>query len=187
MRIGSQKTKLALLLHYVDEWRKQAGSRETVARIIVETHIARGANGLAKLQFDTSGDVFTWGKNAADRIFRWLDDKTKDNNFMPVNFEDSIVAAMPPDIRLAYLNEWLGAFGLAVQGLAPLDANRFNATAHLVAVSKESSEAVGAIAGLVSDPSDAGLARAEKELMEAEEAARAAREELHGFRNRSPV
>lgn len=185
MRTDSQKTKLAILLHYVGEWRKRAGSRESVAQTIVETHIAAGRNSLPKLQFDTTGDIYTLAKNAADRIFRWLDDATKDSNFLPFNFEDSILAAMPADIRLAYLNDWLGSFGLAVQGVHAANGEPFNPTEHLVAVSKESSEAVGAMADLVGCPTAAKLDRAEKELMEAEEAVRAAREEVHGYRNRS--
>ena len=184
MRIESQKTKLALLLAHVDQWRARAGSRESVAQAIVEAHIARGANTQPKLQFETRGDVFTLAKNAPDRIFCWLDVKTKDNNFMPVNFEDSIVAAMPADIRLGYLNEWLGAFGLTVQGVNVSNGATFNATVHLVSVSKESSEAVGAMADLMTNTSEAGLERAERELLEAEEAARIAREALHGYRGR---
>ena len=113
MRDVSQKTKLAILADHVDEWRQRAGSRETVAVLIVEAHQRLGGDKLPKLDFDMRGDAYTCAKNAADRIFRWLDDRTKDNNFMPANFETSILAAMPEDIRIAYLNEWLGRVGVA--------------------------------------------------------------------------
>ena len=147
MQVKSQKTKLALMAHYVDQWRERAGSRETVAVAIVETHVAAGFNTRAKLHFDTQGDAFTLAKNAADRIFRWLDDKTKDGNFMPPNFEDSILLAMPEDLRLGYLNEWLRLFGMAAKGLH--DSSESATPSQLLpGLIKESSEATLALASL---------------------------------------
>ncbi|BBP95940.1 hypothetical protein BSFA1_10690 [Burkholderia sp. SFA1] len=108
MRIESHKTKLAILSDHVEAWKARVGSRESVALLVVEAHRAWGGDKLPKLDFDMSGDAFTCAKNAADRIFRWLDDRTKDGNFMPANFERSILAAMPADLRISYLNEWLG-------------------------------------------------------------------------------
>jgi hypothetical protein len=82
------------------------------------------------MEFDMSGDSFTCAKNAADRIFRRLDDKSKDVNFMPVNFERSILVAMPADLRRSYLNEYLTPLGLSVRGIEAKSS--MNATAHLV-------------------------------------------------------
>lgn len=121
MRNESHKTKLAILSDHVDLWRQRAGSRETVALQIVEAHKAWGGDKLPRLEFDMTGDAFTAAKNAADRIFRWLDDRTKDTNLMPANVERSILAAMPVDIRLSYLNEWLGAVDVSVRVRAGLD------------------------------------------------------------------
>lgn len=118
MRTDSQKTKLKILADHVGAWRARAGSRETVALLIVEAHQAWGGDRLPRLDFNMVGDAFTCAKNAADRIFRWLDDETKDNNLMPANFERSILAAMPEDLRISYLNEWLGQIGVSCRSRA---------------------------------------------------------------------
>lgn len=176
MQVKSQKTKLSILAHHVDQWRMRAGSRETVATEIVEAHIAAGFNTRAKLQFDTMGDAFMLAKSRADRIFRWLDDKTKDGNFMPPNFEDSILLAMPADLRMAYLNEWLGSFGLTAQAIG--DESELDASMHFMAVSKESAEAVVSMAKVAANPTPANIASAAVELSEAETTVRLAREAL---------
>lgn len=166
MRDTSQKTKLAVLMTYVDKWRERVGSREAVAVAIVEAHVAAGFNTRAKLHFDTQGDTFTLAKNAADRIFRWLDDKTKDGNFMPVNFEDSILLAMPEDLRLAYLNDWLRSFGMAAKVVHDT-AEDICLTQLLPSVIKESSEATFAMASLPPEPTHADLDAADREFAEA--------------------
>ena len=181
MQVKSHKTKLCLLAHYVDQWRIRAGSRETVAVAIIETHIAFGFNTRAKLAFDTQGDAFTLAKNAADRIFRWLDDKTKDNNFMPPNFEDSILLSMPEDLRLAYLNEWLRLFSMAAKGLH--DAVDGVCPSRLLpGLIKESSEATFAVASLPDDASVAQIDVADRELVEAIEEMRKGRAALQAKR-----
>lgn len=181
MRIESHKSKLATLLNYVGEWRKREGSRETVAQLIVEAHIALGNNNLPKMEFDTHGDTFTVWKNAADRIFRWLDDATKDTNFMPANFEDSILAAMPEDLRLAYLNDWLGRFGMKAKGIYGEQVEGC-AVHHLKTLSKESAEATSAMADLLDGGTESELARADRELADQEEAARKARAYVQSLR-----
>src|SRR5690606_35127354 len=181
MQVKSQKTKLALLAHYVDQWRERAGSRETVAVAIVETHVGAGFNTRAKLHFDTQGDAFTLAKNAADRIFRWLDDKTKDGNFMPANFEDSILLAMPQDLRLGYLNDWLAGIGMKAKGIETVEESGCPVE-HLKSISKESAEATSALAELLDGDTEAELARADRELAEQEEAVRKARAYVRGRR-----
>lgn len=175
MRVASQKTRLAILLDYVDEWRTRAGSREAVALCIVEAHIALGLNDVPRMEFSQTGDAFTRGKNAADRIFRWLDDRTKESTLMPANFETSILAAMPEDLRIACMNDLLAPLGLIVQ---PADAGGeglLNGISHLVAVGRESSEATAALAQVVAVPSIENLRWADRELAEADVAIRGAR------------
>lgn len=170
MRTESQKTKLAILMEYVDRWRVRAGSREAVAMAIVEAHTGAGFNTRAKLQFDTQGDAFTLAKNAADRIFRWLDDKTKDGNFMPVNFEDSILLAMPEDLRHGYLNAWLRSFGMQAQGIHVADCGDSDLSQYLPTMIKEGAEAKLALAGISDNPSVSELDAADQEFSEAIEA-----------------
>lgn len=183
MRNESQKTKLAHLMTYVDMWRERAGSREAVALAIVEAHVGAGYNTRAKLHFEVTGDTFTRAKNAADRIFRWLDDKTKDGNFMPPNFEDSILLAMPADLRLSYLNEWLGQFDMRAKGIYE-GVSDGCAVTHLKSVSKESAEATAAMADLLDGDTPAELEAADRELAEQEEAVRKARAYIRGRRNK---
>jgi hypothetical protein len=178
MRNESQKTRLTLLMDVVCAWKDRVGSREAVAIEIVKAHRANGLDRLPKLSFETAGDSFTLAKNAADRIFRWLDDKSKDTNFMPANFEDSILAAMPRDLLIAYENERLAKFGLCVRGLDGSDGAGFNPVKHLVSIAKETSEAQTAMANLADGATPAELEAAARELAEAEESIRSARAEV---------
>ncbi|WP_377747088.1 hypothetical protein [Cupriavidus respiraculi] len=159
-------------------WRDRAGSRETVAIEIVAAHRKLGLDRLPKLAFETAGDHFTLAKNAADRIFRWLDDKSKDTNFMPANFEDSILAAMPRDLLIAYENERLAKFGLCVRGVDGSDGSGLNATQHLIAIAKETAEAQTAVANLIDGATASELHTADRELAEAEETIRRARADV---------
>lgn len=178
MRSESQKTRLTRLMDAVCAWKDRAGSREAVAIEIVAAHRASGLDRLPKLAFESAGDHFTLAKNAADRIFRWLDDKSKDTNFMPANFEDSILAAMPRDLLIGYLNENLAKFDLCVRGLDGSDGAGFNPVKHLVSIAKETSEAQSAMANLADGATERELDEAERELAEAEETIRRARAEV---------
>lgn len=182
MQGASQKTKLAILMEFVDQWRIRAGSREAVAVAVVEAHVGAGFNGRAKLHFDTQGDSFTLAKNAADRIFRWLDDKTKDGNFMPANFEDSILLAMPEDLRLGYLNTWLRSFGMTAKGLHEVDENATPSQV-LPGTIKECSEATFALASLSDSPTVSDLDAADREFVEAIEQLRKGRAVIRAKRN----
>lgn len=182
MQNVSHKTKLTLLLDAVDIWKQRLGSREAVAIAIVEAHIKAGHNDLPKMHFEWRDGNMTLIKNAADRIFRWLDDKTKDATFMPANFEASILAAMPEDLRLSYLNEYLSAFGLVASGAESVNTPTFDATHHLIALTKECSEANIAVAQLIDGSSDETIGAADRELAEAEEAIRETRADIRAHR-----
>src|SRR5690606_3729571 len=92
----------------------------------------------------------------------------------PANFEDSILLALPDDLRLAYLNDWLGQFGMRARGIHEGAADGCAVT-HLKAVSKESAEATSAMADLLDGDTPAELDAADRELAEQEEAVRKAR------------
>ena len=180
MRNGSHKTRIGIIREHVNAWRKAADmSREAVALVIVEAHNASGGPTRTGIYFESgSRDAFTTAKTHADRIFRWLDDESKDSNFLPANFEDSNLLAMPADVRMACLNELLAPFGLVVRGVDVLENRALNATAHLVRIARETSEAQGAVAGLIDGATPGELADADRELAEAEEAIRSARADV---------
>jgi hypothetical protein len=108
MRDSSHKSRIGIIRDHVAAWRKANGwSRETAAAEIVAAHERIGGHLSGVIVFDKSGDVYTTQKNHADRIWRWLDDESKENNLMPANFENSILAALPIERRVDLLNEVL--------------------------------------------------------------------------------
>jgi hypothetical protein len=108
MRDSSHKSRIQIIRDHVAAWRKSQGwSRESAAAEIVAAHERIGGHLSGAIVFDRSADVYTTQKNHADRIWRWLDDESKDNNLMPANFENSILAALPVERRVDLLNEIL--------------------------------------------------------------------------------
>lgn len=178
MRHESQ-TLISTVLGHVNAWRRAQGwSRETVVQAIVEAHEHIEAPALTGIRFEpTSTDQFTRMKANADRVFRWLDDQTKDNNLLPANFLPSILAAMPMDIRAACADDLLAGLGL---GCRRLDGGRggFDAVSMLRSVLKENSEAQQAIASLVDGATADELHSAQREITEAIEALQIARSQV---------
>ena len=115
--VSHQKSWISILRDAVEDWRKSNGwSRETVAQTIVEAHERIGGPAICGVVFDPpSRDAFVRAKANADRIFRWLDDSTKDNNLLPANFIWSILAALPADRRLCLADELLAPVGLGAR------------------------------------------------------------------------
>ena len=168
MRIESRdmrRTLIAIVMDYVNRWRKANGwSRETVSHVIVEAHQKTGGEEITGIVFDHSRqDAFTRHKNAADRIFRWLDDSTKDSNLLPANFLLSILAAMPMDMRVACLNDLLRSICVTVRPFVACQ-DRFDAADMLRRVIKDQSEAEMALVDLVDGATYEELTKASKEL-----------------------
>jgi hypothetical protein len=116
MRDSSHKSRIQIIRDHVAAWRKARGwSRETAAAEIVAAHERIGGHLSGVIVFDKHGDVYTTQKNHADRIWRWLDDESKDNNLMPANFENSILAALPVERRVDLLNEVLAEIDCAAR------------------------------------------------------------------------
>lgn len=116
------------------------------------------------IRFDKSNpDAFARQKAAADRIFRWLDDASKDSNLLPANFIPSILTALPVTFRISALDEILRPFGLAAW---PMDigGGALDAPAMLKTLIKEQGEAAVAVSELVDGVTREELIRASKEL-----------------------
>lgn len=125
MRNKSQKeTLISSLLNYVNLWRKsRSWSRETVVQMIVEAHERIEGPAVTDIRFEGSHpDVFMRQKTNADRVFRWLDDSTKDTNLLPANFLPSILAAMPADIRIQCVNELFQCADITVRAIEAMPA-----------------------------------------------------------------
>lgn len=172
MRNTSHKTMIATVLEHVNAWRKQNGwSRESVVQAIVEAHERIGGPANTGIRFEPQTlDTFERQKVNADRVFRWLDDATKDNNLLPANFLPSILAAMPLETRLHCLDDLLRPLGIAGRPIGESDLHNLNAVALLRSMLSENSEAQQAVAELVDGASREELLNAQRQLAESAEA-----------------
>lgn len=160
-------TLIATLLGVVNQWRRREGlSRETVVQHIVEAHELLGADTVTGIVFDPpSRDVVERMKANADRVFRWLDDSTKDKNLLPANFTMSVIAALPDDLKIQALGDLLTPLGVSVRLMEPAGAQR-EVLCMLRTLIKENGEAQQAVAGLVDSADDNELQEAHRELSE---------------------
>lgn len=167
MRIESH-TDLSILRTHFNAWRKASGySRETAVQTVVEAHEQSGLDVVTGIRFEpNTRDTYERMKVNADRVCRWLDDETKENNLLPFNFHKSILLALPQDYRLACINEMYRSLGICVQAIDVDDAE-LNVNYHLVEIVKETSEAVQSVAELHNNNDQAALMRADKEVAEA--------------------
>ncbi|MFC4338673.1 toxin YdaT family protein [Cupriavidus numazuensis] len=160
---------IGLLRASVTTWRtRERWGRETVAQEIVITHESLGVGDRTGIRFDPrTPDAYERMKVNADRIFRWLDDETKDNALLPANFIPTILAALPGDLRLKLLGQLLAPFGLTVRPLCAGVAAELQVPLLLAAMLKEDSEAHLAVTSLMSDASLEALRTAYREVSEA--------------------
>jgi hypothetical protein len=178
MRSQSHKTFIGQIREHVSEWRKsKQWSRESVVQDVVEAHISIGGPAATGISFAPSTqDSFERMKVNADRVFRWLDDETKDTNLMPANFLPTILSALPPDLRASLLDELLRPLGLGVRHLSGAVAPDMDTTGILRSVLKEGGEAYQALVELIPAATPAALGRALKEISESIQAQTQARE-----------
>lgn len=164
---GKSHTLIASVREAVNAWRKREGwSREAVAQEIVDRYEQHHGQEVTGLRFDpTTRDIFERAKVNADRIFRWLDDETKDNNLLPVNILPYILQTLPMDLRIPCANEILCPAELTVRvANEEDDANLAMVLQHMA---KESGEAVAAMAALLDGATPEELKNALKEVTEA--------------------
>lgn len=173
-RQQSHDTLISTVLRHVNAWRRDARlSRESVVQLIVEAHERVGE--ATEIHFDAGpSDAFQRMKNNADRVFRWLDDQTKDGNFLPANFIPSILVAMPLEVRCACVNELLVDTGLAAHAVAS-DCEHMDPIDVLRRVLKEGGDVEQALAGLLDGYDEAELLEAQRQIAEAEQAIKEAR------------
>lgn len=172
MRHESHKTWISILREAVNDWRKrEQWSRETVAQRIVETHELRRLDDLTGIRFEpNTRDAFERTKVNADRIFRWLDDETKDSSLLPANFIDTVLGALPADLRMRCVDEMLRPLGIASRSLEDTEDSALDVRHHLCDMIREDSEAQRAIADLMDGANPHSLERAHREVTESIEA-----------------
>lgn len=175
MRNVSQ-TLIGILREEISTYRRfNRLSRETITQNIVEAHEFLGIDAVSGIRFEPkTTDVVERQKVNADRVFRWLDDETKDNTLLPANFVQSILAGIPEEVRRKALDRLLMPLGFAVRSLnLPEDPEAFTSVVAQSLI-KEQSEAAVAIVGLVDGFCDKELEAAHKETSEAIDAGKKA-------------
>jgi hypothetical protein len=172
MRNESHKTLIGTIRTAVTEWRKREGwSRETVVQVIVDAHGQIDGPAVTDIRFEpNTRDVFQIQKVNADRVFRWLDDEGKDTNLLPANFLQSILSALPMDLRMQVVGDLLRPLGLEVHSSEKREAPVFNRLAHASSIIKESAEASTALLSVGPGASAAVVETACKELADIREA-----------------
>lgn len=116
MQRATHPSPLAIIRDHVEAWRREnRWSRETLADEIVQAHERLGAVDFTRIKFEPkTTDTFERMRVNADRLFRWLDDETKDKNLLSVNMIWSVLAAMPLDRRVMLLNDLLRPVDITV-------------------------------------------------------------------------
>ena len=172
----SSHTWIATIRDAVEVWRKQNGwSRETAAQMIVEAHEREGLHRVTGIVFDPhTRDAYERMKVNADRIFRWLDDATKDNNLLCANFVPSILAALPADLRMHLVDDLLRGHGMACRMVVTESGD--TPIGMLRAMMIESSEAQQAVAALLDGEDPGELEHAQRQIAEAMEVLRNAQD-----------
>lgn len=182
MRHESHKTLISILREHTSAWRKsQDWSRETMADVIVAAHERTNGAAATGIRFEpNTQDTFGRMKVNADRVFRWLDDESKDTNLLPANFIPSILAAMPHDRRRHCVDDILRPLGLAVRTLA-LEAGEGLAQGQVTNLMREQTEAAtAAVALLGANATPEQMLNAHRELSESIVAARGVRAAIEG-------
>lgn len=166
MRNGSH-TVVAIMRLAINTWRRrESWSRETVTQHVVYAFEAADGDRITGLRFDPdTRDAYERTKVNADRLFRWLDDESKENNLLPASMLPFILAALPMDLRIQAAAELLQPAGLAVHVLG--DAEGVELIDALQHVAKESGEATSALAGLVDGVEAGELEHVAAELTQA--------------------
>lgn len=110
------RTPITLVREHVEAWRRANDwSRETLVQQIVEAHERLGFAALTGIRFDPpTRDTFERMRVNADKVYRWLDDSSKDRNLLTLNFLWPVLAAMPMDRRLALASALLAPVDLMV-------------------------------------------------------------------------
>lgn len=177
-RLPHDRTLISILRDYVEEWRKLNGwSRETVAQEIVEAHESLGAGRVTGIYFDPpTRDAFERMRVNADRIFRWLDDVTKDRNLLPANFIPTILQALPLTIRMHAADDLMRPVGLGCRAINMLsigESESESVGSLFRSLVIETAEANVAVSELLDGETPDELLRAQRELTEALESIQA--------------
>jgi len=166
-------TVITILREAVDNWRRSNHwSRETVAQMIVEAHERIDAPLITGMVFDPpTRDHFERMRVNADRIFRWLDDVSKDRTLLPLNMLPSVLAALPLDLRVQAADRMLRQAGIASRAMTTQAQPLVDSVLILLRRDlTETAEANAALAQLVDGIEPGELENAQRQVADAIEA-----------------
>lgn len=174
MNIQNQSL-VEILRSAIEAWRTtQRMSREAVAIAIVEAHLVYAVGSATEIAFEFGGsDAYDRAKKSAQKIFRWLDE-----GGLPANMIPSILAALPPEQRLAAMNQILCPLGIEARAADQAPAIGFDPLKHLKNIAKESAEGKLALIQIGAEASEEQLLQARAELTEAAVAYQAAADDV---------
>jgi len=174
------RTLIAILLSSLEDWRRGKGmSRQTAAQEVVEAHERIGGPTTTGIEFADNPDAYKRSAVNCDRVYRWLDDATKETTLLPANMAKSVLAAFPQGYQIRALNEYLRELGLAVHPL--YTSNESPAPAHLKDMLRETAEAAAAFTDLLDGATQEELIEAQQQLTEAEAAVKRNRAMVEGL------
>lgn len=178
----ADETWIDCLKRYLRVWKRRGDySDATICDFIVQAHAVAGLDAKTGIRFTPgSADEYNRQKANAARIMRMLNEEpnTAGEAVAAINMLPSILAAMPGDLRIDFLNEYIAPMGLSVRGVETDAGDTLNATGHLVNIARENAEAQSAIANLIDGATPEELAKADRELSDAVDAAVAARADV---------
>ncbi len=174
------RTLIAILLSGLEDWRRSKGmSRQTAAQEVVEAHERIGGPSTTGIEFADNPDAYKRAAVNCDRVYRWLDDATKETTLLPANMSKSVLAALPQAYQVRALNEYLRDLHLAVHPLSTRVESP--APAHLKDMLRETAEAAAAFTDLLDGATRQELLEAQQQLIEAEAAVKHNRELVEGL------
>lgn len=167
-----QRSRLDLLVSAINQWLEQPkASRSKITAEIVQAVEDCGLTDQLNnegITFNRSDDLYNDMRVNAQKIFRWLGQYEGTHAFPDRLFhlEQAILAAMPEDIHLNYLNEVYGVVGVVVctrqSSQEDIDATRMAAS-----LTKEQMEAQVSVIELGTSPGFDAAKKAHREVAEA--------------------
>lgn len=167
MNINPHAQGIASILRTeIEAWRRANSiaciSREAFAASVMEEHAKQGGEAATGVEFSFVGDTYTQAKKAAQKLYRWLDT----DGTLPAGIVPSILAALPLDVRLHCLNQFLRPLGIEARSLEAVKPAPFNGLAHVQAMIRENAEAQSAVVMAASAQTPEAIKAAIKEVSE---------------------
>lgn len=174
MRDLPHKTVLGVARDALHAYRMRRGlTNGGLAIDLVDFYRQGGWRGVWPIEFQESRDAGRDAATNSERIWRWLDDQTKETNLLPVNLLPVLLAYLPMDLRLRCVSEMLLPLGLSVS-IAHTTETQATHAALMAGMAKEAGEGVAAFAELAEALTPEQLMRAKVEIEEGIESKRRA-------------